>query len=547
MTTPPHWADEACDRILQRPGPHRISTGISPSGPIHVGNLRETLTGDAIARVLRERGAEVRLEFVADDYDPLRRVYPFLDPAVYQPLVGRPLSDLPCPCERDESYADHFLLPYLATLRSLAIELHLERGSQMYASGRMNPAIVRALEQRDVIAAILRDQTGKEAEPHWSPFNPLCPSCRRITGTRVAGFSAHEETIDYACECGAKGTLPMTGGGKLTWRVDWPARWWILGVTVEPFGKDHASKGGSYDTGVRIVREVFGAEPPFPIPYEWIGLKGRGDMSSSKGNVISVADVLEVAPPDVLRYLILRNRPMRAITFDPGLPLLSLIDEYDDAHSKNRDARAVALSRASAWKPSSVPFKHLVVVLQIANFEVPRALEILRSSGYPDFDTDAVSARFAYATRWLAQYAPEEIKFSVAPALPPEASSLDPEQRAFLRRLASGLVPSMSGEEIHALVYELAKPVLPGHDPSADLGSRGEAGTGQRSRGRGQGSAEGSGQGSGTGEGASPARLFEAIYVALAGKRRGPRAGSFIGLIGIDFAKRRFLEAAGEP
>ena len=84
-----HWADEAADQILLRPGPHRISTGISPSGPIHVGNLRETLTGDAVARVLRERGAEVRLEFVADDFDPLRRVYPFLDEATYSPLVGR--------------------------------------------------------------------------------------------------------------------------------------------------------------------------------------------------------------------------------------------------------------------------------------------------------------------------------------------------------------------------------------------------------------------------------------------------------------------------
>src|SRR5262245_9775765 len=97
--TLPHWADEVADGILrERPGPHRISTGISPSGPIHVGNLRETMTGDALARVLRERSVEVRLEFVADDFDPLRRVYPFLDAAVYGPLVGRPLSEIPCPC-----------------------------------------------------------------------------------------------------------------------------------------------------------------------------------------------------------------------------------------------------------------------------------------------------------------------------------------------------------------------------------------------------------------------------------------------------------------
>src|SRR2546430_11310060 len=41
-----------------------------------------------------------------------------------------------------------------------------------------------------------------------------------------------------------------------------------LGIAAEPFGRDHATKGGSYDTGAAIVREVFGAEPPIPTPYK---------------------------------------------------------------------------------------------------------------------------------------------------------------------------------------------------------------------------------------------------------------------------------------
>ncbi len=387
----------------------------------------------------------------------------------------------------------------------LAIDLHLERGSELYKSGRMVPAIVKALEGRDRIAAILEELTGKKAEADWSPFNPLCPSCGKISAAKVTGWSAAGGTVEYACGCGSSGSVPMKGGGKLTWRVDWPARWWVLGVNVEPFGKDHASKGGSYDTGVRIAREVFGKEPPFPVPYEWIGLKGMGDMSSSKGNVVSTADALEVVPPDVLRYMVLKVRPMRAITFDPGLPLLTLIDEFDDAGAKNRDDRAIALSRASSLKPVGVPFKHIVVVLQIANFDVPRAIEILREGGYTAFDEGALRARFEYAKRWLDRFAPEEIRFSVPPELPAEATALEPEQRAFLKALASRLAAGMTGEQIHALVYELAKEI----------------------------------------EGVPPARLFEAIYLALAGKRKGPRAGAFLAFIGIDFVKRRFLQAAG--
>src|SRR5213594_274195 len=48
-----HWADEIADEILkQGQGPHEISTGISPSGEIHIGNLREVITADVIYRVL---------------------------------------------------------------------------------------------------------------------------------------------------------------------------------------------------------------------------------------------------------------------------------------------------------------------------------------------------------------------------------------------------------------------------------------------------------------------------------------------------------------
>jgi len=44
--------------------------------------------------------------------------------------------------------------------------------------------------------------------------------------------------------------------------------------------------------------------------------------------------------------------------------------------------------------------------------------------------------------------------------------------------------------------------------------------------------------------GVPPARLFEAIYLALVGRKRGPRAGAFIAFVGTEFAKKRFIDAA---
>ena len=111
-----HWADEVADEVVKIPGPHEISTGISPSGEIHIGNLREVITADVVRRALQERGVQVVLDYVADNFDPLRRVYPFLDASTYQGHVGKPLSTIPCPCGEHGSYAHHFLEQFLRSL-----------------------------------------------------------------------------------------------------------------------------------------------------------------------------------------------------------------------------------------------------------------------------------------------------------------------------------------------------------------------------------------------------------------------------------------------
>lgn len=501
---PRHWADDAAAAVLAGGRGAVVSSGISPSGEIHIGNMREVLTADAVFRAVRETGAPARFNYVADNFDPLRRVYPFLDAAVYEPLIGRPLSEIPCPCGDHPSYADHFLEPFLDSLRRLHVDVEVERADRMYKSGRMNEVVIAALDGRDRIAGILAELTGKQVDPDWSPFNPLCPSCGRITRTKVTGYSASDGTVDFTCACGASGPMPIAGGGKLTWRVDWPARWRMLGVTVEPFGKDHATRGGSYDTGVRISREVFGWEPPYGIAYEWISLKGRGDMSSSKGNVMSIADALEVVPPEALRYLVMKEKPQRTITFDPGEPLLALVDEIEAAGARGRGDRAIELSQAAGFKPVGVPFKHLVVVAQAAGFDLDAVMATLARAGYPGLDREAVMERLGYARRWLDGFAPADLRFEVRASLPPETAALAPPQRAFLAHLAERLDPSLDADAVHKLIYEIAGSI----------------------------------------EGLKPADAFESVYLALLGKPKGPRAGWFVTVVGAAFCAARFREAA---
>lgn len=465
--------------------------------------MREVVTADAIVRALAERGKRPKFIYIADTFDPLRRVYPFLDAETYKEHVGKPLSEIPCPCGNHESYAEHFLEPFIKSLQELDIQVEILRVDRLYKEGEYEENILRAIDATDKIRAILKDETGRDTGPEWSPFQPICQQCGKLTGSKVSGLTEDRTGVRYTCDCGGEGTASLRGGGKLTWRVDWPARWQLLGVTIEPFGKDHASKGGSYDTGVRIIREVFNAEPPFPIVYEWIGLRGGGDMSSSKGNVLSIANMLEVVPPDVLKYAVVKPKPNRRLVFDPGLPLLTLVDEYDDPTSAQRHQRAAELAHVTGTSPVGAPFRHMVSLVQITQDRPDEITRILRRNGYNVESEKVVASRAKYARRWLEKFAPEDVRFTVQENLPAEAKDLSEEQKKALRLLAEKFKDNMNAEEVHTLIY----------------GVKEEAGLG-------------------------PAQVFQAIYKAILGKTRGPRAGFFLASLDAEFVRRRLQEAA---
>lgn len=491
-----HWADVIAEKILEKKESVRIATGITPSGHIHLGNLREMLTADAIRRAISERGGDAEIVYIADTFDPLRKRYPFL-PEKYEDYVGMPLSRIPDPEGCHENYAEHFLEPFIESLEILGIPVILKKAHEMYENGEYREKTEIALKNRDKIAEILKEVSGREVESDWSPFMPVCSNCGRMNTTRIIGFENGKAS--YVCRhCGYEGENELTEG-KLVWRVDWPARWGILGIDVEPFGKDHAAAGGSYDSGVRIAREVFGIEPPFPVIYEWINLKGKGAMKSSKGIVVPVREMVEILPPEIVRYIIIRTKPERHIEFDPGIGLLEIIDDFEDAYRK-RD-RSVELSLVEDVVYSDVPFRHLIVVGQIANWNLEKVLEILERNGH-DIDDSLrmdVERRLKYARKWLEKYAPDNLKFKVVENAEELTSEFSEDERRFLREFADSLDENMDAEALHKLVYEVSQKT-----------------------------------------GIKSAKAFQAIYKAILDTKHGPRAGYFLKSLGVDFVKKRF-------
>ena len=81
MERPRHWITRVADRVEQRVLRDKgegativCASGVSPSGPIHLGNLREVMTVHLVAEELRDRGWSVDHVHSWDDFDRLRKL-----------------------------------------------------------------------------------------------------------------------------------------------------------------------------------------------------------------------------------------------------------------------------------------------------------------------------------------------------------------------------------------------------------------------------------------------------------------------------------------
>ncbi len=490
-----HWADVESSDLPPEP---LIATGITPSGPIHLGSLREILTGDAIRRA-SESG---ELLYIADTIDPLRRVYPFLNDS-YEKYVRMPLSSIPCPCGSHESYADHYLEPFLETMDSLGIDCSVRYTHKMYAEGLYEDAVRKLIESKDKVVQVLTELTGRTLEGSWYPYNPRCSSCGLLGTADVISFE--DPFVHYRCSCGNEGMADIrTDDGKLPWRCDWPARWWILGVDCEPLGKDHAASGGSWDTGIKIIKDIFGTSPPHPIVYEWIQLKGKGVMSSSTGVAIKGEDMIAMVEPEVVRFLLMKTKPQSHIDFDPGLPLLDLVEEYDQTEMRYYDGeleddqkRVYELSQIDGipeYPPRRVPYRHLVNLVQIYE-DVDDMWEISVGDEYGPDDYERLNKRVEKVRYWIDNYAPGFVKFSIKREMP--EVSFDEDEISFIEKYLSSIkdLDGWSDDILHSLVHSTAEEV-----------------------------------------GIQKGKAFGIFYRMILGQKRGPKLGRF--LMQLD---RRFL------
>ena len=357
------------------------ASGISPSGPIHLGNLREVVTAHLVAEALRRRGHPTVHLHSWDDYDRLRKVPAGLDPSL-QDYVGRPLSAVPDPAGELDSYASHFIAEFSRALTALGIPVQAVRQSERYPRGDYNRYIRRALDERGTIFDVLASQqtAGRHDRPAperrlaYYPFQPYCEDCG-TDSTQVTGYSG--EAVSYSCRCGQRGVMSVADGakisGKLAWKVDWAMRWAHEQVTFEAAGEDHHAPAGSFNVSRQLVRSVYGGVAPHSTVYSFVSTAGvSGKMSGSAGGAATPGTALELVEPAIMRWLYARRLPAQSFAIDLGPQAVQrLYDEWDQfarrasaASADPADARIFASCVATtdgevATTPRPVPFRLL--------------------------------------------------------------------------------------------------------------------------------------------------------------------------------------------
>ncbi len=541
-----HWADATAKKIIKKKEKlniekYIVGSGITPSGHIHIGNARETLTADGIYKGLLKEGVNAELIFIADNYDPLRKVYPFL-PKEYEQYVGMPLSEIPCPEGCCNSYSDHFLNPFLNSLEDLGIDITVYKADENYKNGLYNEAIITALNNKTKIKEILDKYRKEPLSENWYPLNIVCENCGKLSTTTVINYNVENKTVDYVCSnCNYENTVsPLNGRGKLPWRVDWPARWKIFGVTTEPMGKDHGASGGSYDTGIKISQIVYRNPAPEKIIYEWIQLK-VGDkalpMSSSSGVVFAVKDWVKICHPEVLRFLLLRSKPTKHIDFNlKTLP--NIVDDYDELEEKyfqliktekdgeqlnENDKDKIRLyelcnKNIPEKLPINIPYKFCVVVSQIAynpetkEIDMDKVLDILQRNNYENikllkdenyiYDYNKLKNRLYCAMNWALEYG-EKLILIDSETAKKYYNKLSEKQQQWIKSFCE-VLKNLSSEkynssELHELIYETSKQ-----------------------------------------NGLEPKEAFTASYNILLGKNYGPKLGSFLSSLDKEFVINRY-------
>ncbi len=516
------WVDREVKKLIEsRTQREWVDDMKTPSGRVHVGALRGVVIHDMIFKSLKEHGADANFSYVFNDFDQMDAIPSYLDIKEWSQYSGMPLFRIPSPDPAYKSFAEYFAREFISVFESINCKPQIIWSSELYLSGKMNGVIKEALDNGQKIRDIYLRVAKAERAPDWLPYQAVCEKCKKV-GTTVA-YKWDGTHIYYRCEphaakwavgCGFSGKIsPYDGNGKLHWKLDWPAHWKVIGVTIEGSGKDHMSAGGSYDMADAFCKEVYKIPTPYAVPYEWFTIGGK-KMSSSKGIGSSAIEVSKILPPEVFRFLIVRTPVGTHLDFNPyGDTIPNLFDDYDRCLNAHFDKLE---NKLTADKQGEVK-KDFARIIELSEVEplpkkrlfLPRfrtIINTLRSKAEPKIifeqqkgkslnklELGLLKERIKYAEIYLNSYASNKTENNDQKII--DDSKNTAVQNEFLKSLAAKLekIKNPDRDVIQNACFETMKE-----------------------------------------KGYKPKDVFPAFYRALLGKPAGPKAADVISELGIE-------------
>ena len=495
-----------------------INGGLSVSGLQHVGRLRGEITlSQLLTRSFREdgrRAVQSLVLYTQDEWKSKEGQLSQFPGDEGKKYIGRRLIDVPDPKGCHPTWVDHYWVDFGGVLDRFTPDIRIVSTTEAYKNREMQ-AVVRDLVSRaDEVRAVVNKYRERHPYPKgWLPFEAFCEHCGKI-GAKTLALRGNQ--VEYECpKCGAKGTSSIEKG-KLNWRLEWAALWKVYKVDIEPFGKDHATPGGSRDSCKEVCETILRTRAPMGIPYEWVGQadhgKDLGDMGSSDFIGFTPRQWVEIGDPEGLRYVSCFNPIQRRVLLD-----LSRVDGMHDTYDRaeqlffaeeregdeDDQARSYELSQLAGVRseePYQLSYRHASFLAQIGP-ETDRldwCLRRMRDTGLldrelSDWEEARVARRLEQSRVWVEKYVPENQVVLLDTLTMEVRRSLDDRDReALLAYYDRARKAEWTEEAIKESMVSLTKVGKLPVDTS---------------------------------------RFFRDLYIVLLGKERGPRAAPFLAVL----------------
>ena len=303
-----------------------FETGYGPSGLPHIGTFGEVVRTTMVKSAFESMiNCPTKLITFSDDMDGLRKVPENIpNKKMLLEFLGRPLTSIPDPFEKYESFGQHNNEKLMSFLNDFNFKYSFISSTDEYKKGNFDESINLILQNYQKILEIILPTLRSERKNTYSPFLPISEISGKVLQVKIEEYRPEKGTIIYKDPENNKKIETLVTGGrcKLQWKVDWAMRWMSLKVDYEMCGKDLSE---SVTLASKICK-ILNKKPPINFIYEMF-LDEKGEkISKSVGNGITVDQWLRYGSPESLSlYMYNKPRSAKKLFFDL---IPKTVDEY---------------------------------------------------------------------------------------------------------------------------------------------------------------------------------------------------------------------------